>query len=122
MKTIEIGIATYVKFSLVPKRLTLKQNPAIYHWLWFNFGWKEMEMTDIDRIKEWVKDGGNGYCTWCGPSGINIGVNQKTIALCKAVDDLKIILAELERLKERNRIRDREELDSEYDFSSEGDQ
>uniref|UniRef100_A0A6M3XBK2 Uncharacterized protein n=1 Tax=viral metagenome TaxID=1070528 RepID=A0A6M3XBK2_9ZZZZ len=26
-----------VRFSWKPHRLTLKSNPAIYHWLWYTF-------------------------------------------------------------------------------------
>ena len=33
----KIVISENVKFSWLPRRLTLKSNPAIYHWLWFNF-------------------------------------------------------------------------------------
>lgn len=35
-----IVIARYGKWwaYLLPRRLTLKHNPPIYRWLWFNFG------------------------------------------------------------------------------------
>jgi hypothetical protein len=36
-----IGRAAYVKFSWLPRRLTLKCNVPIYHWLWWNFGWSD---------------------------------------------------------------------------------
>lgn len=33
---IEITKNSLVRFSWKFKRLTLRQNPPIYHWLWFN--------------------------------------------------------------------------------------
>ena len=35
-----LAVARHVRFSFVPRRLTLQHNPAIYHWLWFNFALK----------------------------------------------------------------------------------
>ena len=37
MGKLEIVKAQNVKFSILPRRLTLKSNPFIGHWLWFNF-------------------------------------------------------------------------------------
>jgi len=37
---------------IIPRRLTLKKNPAIYCWLGFNFSWdKEVEKEDFE---DWI--------------------------------------------------------------------
>lgn len=41
MKKLVVVISKAVRFSWKFKRLTLKKNPAVYHWLWFSFGLKE---------------------------------------------------------------------------------